>query len=108
MQAQQQKVVSALVATGLLFLLISPWFGEIGAFVAVAGVLDLLLAGGYYAMVRAKRDPYSIQALREEMEREALEAIEEPEAVADKFLCLRYGQEVDARLKVCPRCGNPM
>lgn len=108
MQAQQQKVVSALVATGILFLLISPWFGEIGAFVAVAGVLDLLLAGGYYAMVRAKRDPYSIQALREEMEREALEAIEEPEAVADKFLCLRCGQEVDARLKVCPRCGNPM
>lgn len=108
MQAQQQKVVSALVATGILFLLISPWFGEFGAFVAVAGVLDLLLAGGYYAMVRAKRDPYSIQALREEMEREALEAIEEPEAVADKFLCLRCGQEVDARLKVCPRCGNPM
>lgn len=108
MQAQQQKVVSALVATGILFLLISPWFGEIGAFVAVAGVLDLLLAGGYYAMVRAKRDPYSIQALREEMEREALESIEEPEAVADKFLCLRCGQEVDARLKVCPRCGNPM
>jgi hypothetical protein len=108
MQAQQQRVVSALLAVGVLFLLASPWFGELGAFVAVVGVLDLLLAGGYYALVRAKRDPYSIQALREELEREELEAIEEPEAVADKFLCLRCGQEVDARLKVCPRCGNPM
>jgi hypothetical protein len=103
-----QPIILSLVCAGVLLLLCAPFLGPVGAFAGVAGALDLVIAGAYAWMVRLKRDPYSIQALRGTIEREELDEIEEPTAVAEKFLCLRCGQEIDARLGVCPKCGNPV
>ncbi len=105
---KSRTLIWGLASIGVVHLMVAPFLGPIGSYVAVAGAMDLAGAGLFAWLLKSRKDPYSISALRDTIDREELDEYEEPSAVASKFLCLRCGQEVDSRLGVCPRCGNPM
>lgn len=95
-----------LVATflGIASAAFAPWLASLFALVGAVGIVLWIkdLAG-------ARADPYSLEALRRQEEREELHRLLEDEpgiAVEADVVCPGCMEPYSPRLRACPRCKN--
>lgn len=80
-----------------------PFAGEVLLTCSAAFIVVAMWIG--FAESRRRRDPYSLQTLRE-LHEEGEPGEEEVEGNFDSILCRCCGEIYSNRIPVCPRCGS--